>query len=246
MVSCPDLQADDFEPGDLEKYEQVEEQSSRETLVDEHIRKQEDFMMEAEAPQRIAKIDEELNIITENPISEVTSETTVPTIVSAEKIDVDEGTTTEVKEEEIPVSKEEEITMAPTAIPEEIDKTKSRDTLVGIENMPGYKPPPETAEAEEEQELESDLERLKAAQEQEAQIEAVKEEEAPPGMDEEIEMFKKHLYGEQVPIAGDLSHYADIPSEQSLYVQEISSAEKAALLDEQQGSIVNKILFFLF
>lgn len=246
MVSCPDLQADDFEPGDLEKYEQAEEQSSKETIVDEHLRKEEIFMMEEEAPQRIPKIDEEFNIITENPISEVTSDTTVPTAVSAERVDDEERLPVEVKEEEIIVSKVEE-TMAPTPIPEETDETKSRDTLIGIENMPGYKPPPDTMEVDEEQQLESDLERLKAAQEQEAQVDdAVEEEEGPPSVDEEIELFKKHLYGEQVPITEDLSHYADIASEQSLHMQEISSAEKAALLDEQQGSIVNQMFSLLF
>lgn len=77
------------------------------------------------------------------------------------------------------------------------------------------------------------MERLKAAQEQ-----GEEEEEAAPSVDEDIEIFKKVLYAEQVPITVDLGHYVDVPSEGSLHKEDVVGVEKAAMFDEEKASLV--------
>lgn len=233
VVSCPDLQADDFEPGDLEKYEEVEEeQESKETVLGEHARKEGDFFMATDVP----KLEDEFNVITVNPVSETTSDTTVATVASTEKMIEEPSEAKESEVEETISAKVEE--PPPALVEEEVDELKSRDTLVGVENMPNYKPPEAPKDEEQDEQLQTDLEHLKTVQEEE--IESGVEEEVPPSVDDEIEVFKKLLYAQQVPITGSLDHYADMRSEESLHLEEISSAEKAALFDQEQASIVRR------
>lgn len=200
------------------------------------------------------KLDEEFSVLTENPISEIKSDTSLPTVTSADKGTVEAESI--VKEEEVPAAtKIEEIYTAPAAATmqaEEAEDSASRDTLVGIENMPGYKSGKEEEavkeEEDEEETLQSDLERLKAAQEQGG---AEEEEEVAPSVDEAIEIFKKVLYAEQVPITMDLTHYADMGSRKSMQEEQVATAEKAALFEEEKASIVgffdgNLIVLLLF
>lgn len=133
------------------------------------------------------KADEDINLITENPISEVISDTSVSN--SGNK-----------------------------------NETEQLDSSV----LPGVE---ETKEDEDETELQSDLEKLKAAQEE--------EEETAPSVDEDIEIFKKVLYAEQAPISVDLGQYADIPSDISLRKEEEIAAQKETTPEEEQASHVS-------
>lgn len=138
------------------------------------------------------------------------------------------------KEEDAGATKVEEVPT--TALQENDDAYLSAETLIGIDNMPGAKRTTDGTKEEEEEEalLESDLKRLKAAQE-ESEI----QEETAPSVDEDIEIFKKVLYAEQVPITAELEHYTDMPSEGSLRKESVTETEKAAMLEDEKASVVS-------
>lgn len=62
-------------------------------------------------------------------------------------------------------------------------------------------------------------------------------EEAAPSVDEELELFKKALYQEQVPITEGLDHYQDIPSGQPSVKEEPSTMKGLTVCLEEEAEV---------
>lgn len=195
---------------------------SREAIADEYMKREEAIYR---------KTDEEFSTVGENLVSETASDTSVPTVINADTSEVDNA----VKEEEAVATKVEELLAArPAAVQEEALDPFSRDTIIGFNQIPGHKTAQEEAKEEEDEDdlFHRDLERLKAAQRQ------GQGEEAAPSVDEDIEIFKKVLYAEQVPITVDLGHYVDVPSSAVLEKEVVAPTEKPTLFEDEQASLV--------
>lgn len=195
------------------------------------MQRDEQLLLELESNR---KAEEEMSVFTENPNQELDSDSSIPLIDTVNKSDSE--VVTPAKEEEVAVEELSVKEKAESATQEEVDVKESRESLIDLQTMPGYKPR-ETKEEDDEAQLKSDLERLKAAQE----WEGGEEEEGAPSVDEDIETFKKVLYAEQVPITEELTQYADMPSEVRLpKAGEGGDLEKKASLftDQEQASIV--------